>query len=67
MDKPYLLTDFNGDNRVDKQDLEMLWNIFGMNIGQAEYDRKMDVNQNGRIGTEDIIWMAKEWELEILP
>ncbi|MCE5222781.1 S8 family serine peptidase [bacterium] len=67
MDKPYLLTDFNRDNRVDKQDMDMIWNTFGMSIGQAEYDRKMDVNQNGRISTEDIIWMAKEWELEILP
>lgn len=66
-DQPFLLTDFNFDNQVDLADKDHLWSVFGMSIGQPGYDYNTDINQNGRIGPEEVIRMGKEWEQNLLP
>lgn len=66
-DTPFLLADLNHDNRVNSED-EAIWRpYFGTSIGNSQYDKLFDLDQNGRVGPGDLMWMAKEWETEIQP
>ena len=50
----YLFGDYNGDKRVDSYDLTIFWAF--MSIGR--YDRKFDVNLDGRLDNTDHLYLV---------
>lgn len=50
----YLFGDYNGDKRVDSYDLTIFWAF--MSIGK--YERKFDVNLDGRLDNTDHLYLV---------
>jgi hypothetical protein len=56
------LTDLNLDGNVDETDLSMIVSAFQSRIGDADYDLRMDIDDNGVIDIIDVAEIATDFE-----
>ena len=52
--KKLIAGDTNGDGEVDLSDLSEINHAYGATVGQAKYEERLDLNEDGIIGQRDI-------------
>lgn len=62
----YLAGDINGDGTVNMDDLIIFSRAFGSKIGDANFDKRADFNNDGLVDGVDLILLAYNWG-EVLP
>ena len=67
-------SDFNGDGKVDLSDAKQLTQAYGKSKGEPGYDSKLDLDDDGVIGFEDVLIFSSAYgkrrsqrELQTMP
>ena len=63
--RPFLLSDLNGDRRVDHEDLEIFIQSYGAKAGDEHFNEMCDFNQDRRIDIYDLMILTQEMGREI--